>query len=77
MLSNTKLSTLVLKTHLNFKSFFNYVKENKKNIFLHDGLLFFTQYIIWSINLSWNIQLFRERWSDKKRKNSHDNHERY
>lgn len=35
MLSNTKLSTLVLKTHLNFKSFFNYVKENKKNIFFH------------------------------------------
>ena len=35
MLSNTKLSTLVLKTHLNFKSFtmINYVKENKKNIF--------------------------------------------
>ena len=32
MLSNTKLSTLVLKTHLNFKSFtmINYVKENKK-----------------------------------------------
>ena len=32
MLSNTKLSTLVLKTHLNFKSLtmINYVKKIKK-----------------------------------------------
>ena len=37
MLSNTKLSTLVLKTHLNFKSFtmINYVKENKKIYFFY------------------------------------------
>ena len=43
MLSNTKLSTLVLKTHLNFKSFtmINYVKENKKNIFLTWWATFF------------------------------------
>ena len=41
MLSNTKLSTLVLKTHLNFKSFFNYVKENKKNIFFTWRATFF------------------------------------
>ena len=81
MLSNTKLSNLVLKTHLNFESFMmiNYVKKNRRKnsiFFLHDGL-FFKHYLIWSINLSWNIQLFRERWSDKKRKNAHYNHERY
>ena len=41
MLSNTKLSTLVLKTHLNFKSFFNYVKENKKKYFFTWRATFF------------------------------------
>ena len=42
MLSNTKLSTLVLKTHLNFKSFtmINYVKENKKKYFFYMGYFF-------------------------------------
>ena len=46
MLSNTKLSTLVLKTHLNFKSFtmINYVKENKKNIFFTWATFFHAVY---------------------------------
>ena len=45
MLFNTKLSNLVLKTHLSFESFMmiNYVKKNKRKnsiFFLHDGLFF-------------------------------------
>ena len=47
MLSNTKLSTLVLKTHLNFKSFtmINYVKENKKSFFFYMMGYFFSRSI--------------------------------
>ena len=46
MLFNTKLSNLVLKTHLSFESFMmiNYVKKNKRKnsiFFLHDGLFFY------------------------------------